>query len=61
MLWGAKTMAQSHVTINVDPAVQRAFGRKGGAEPAPMARTLHACTAENVAPLERVSGYRLKR
>lgn len=61
MLCGAKTMAQSHVTIKVDPAVQRAFGRKGCAEPSTMARTLHACTAENVAQLERVSGYYLKR
>jgi Transposase DDE domain group 1 len=60
-LCGAKTMAQSHVTIKVDPAVQRAFGRKGCAEPSTMARTLHACTAENVAQLERVSGYYLKR
>ncbi len=60
-LCGAKTMAQSHVTIKVDPAVQRAFGRKGCAEPSTMARTLHACTAENVAQLERVSGDDLKR
>ena len=39
-LCGAKTMAQSHVTIKVDPAVQRAFGRKGCAEQSTIARTL---------------------
>jgi hypothetical protein len=60
MLCGAKTIAQSNVTITVDPAVQRAFGRKGCAEQSTIARTLHACTAENVAQLERVSGSYLK-
>jgi hypothetical protein len=61
MLCGAKTIAQSNVTIKVDPAVQRAFGRKGCAEQSTIARTLHACTAANVAQLERVSWYYLKR
>jgi hypothetical protein len=61
MLCGAKTIAQSHVTIKVDPAVQRAFGRKGCAEQSTIARTLHACTAANVAQLERVSWYYLQR
>jgi Transposase DDE domain group 1 len=61
MLCGAKTIAQSNVTIKVDPAVQRAFGRKGCAEQSTIARTLHACTAANVAQLERVSWYYLQR
>lgn len=61
ILCGAKTIAQSHVTIKVDPAVQRAFGRKGCAEQSTIARTLHACTAENVAQLEHVSRHYLKR
>ncbi len=61
MRCGAKSIAQSHVTITVDPAVQRAFGRQGCAEHSTMARTLQACTAENVAQLERVCGSYLKR
>ena len=55
MLCGAKTIAQSHVTIKVDPAVQRAFGRKGCADQSTIARTLHACTAENVAQLANLA------
>src|SRR5215475_6209905 len=61
MLCGAKTIAQSNVTIRTDPAVQRAFGRQGCAEQSTIARTLRACTAENVRQLERVSWYYLKR
>jgi hypothetical protein len=60
-LWcGAKTIAQSNVTIRTDPAVQRAFGRKGCADQSTIARTLQACTAETGAQLERVSWYYLK-
>jgi Transposase DDE domain group 1 len=54
-------MAQSHVTITVDPAVQRAFGRQSCADQSTVARTLHACAAEKVAPLERVSQDYLQR
>src|SRR5690242_4570681 len=61
ILCGAKTIAQSNITIRVDPAVQRAFGRTGCAEQSTIARTLRACTRENVAQLERVSWYYLKR
>ena len=61
ILCGAKTIAQSHVTIRTDPAVQRAFGRTGCAEQSTMARTLRACTTDTVAQLERVSWYDLKR
>src|SRR5919108_3505308 len=61
LLCGAKTISQSTVTIRVDPAVQRAFGRTGWAEQSTIARTLHACTAETVAQLTRVSWYYLKR
>src|SRR6266700_1619148 len=61
MLCGAKTISQSNMTIRVDPAVQRAFGRTGWAEQSTLARTLRACTGENVAQLERVSWYYLKR
>jgi hypothetical protein len=61
ILWGAKTIAQSNSTIRVDPAVQRAFGHTGCAEPSTMARTLQASTAETVARLERVSWYYWKR
>jgi hypothetical protein len=42
MLCGAKTIAQSNVTVRVDPAVQRAFGRKGCADQSTIARTLQA-------------------
>ena len=61
LLCGAKTISQSNVTIRVDPAVQRAFGRKGCADQSTIARTLQACTAEHVAQVERVSQYYLKR
>src|SRR5690242_21412571 len=61
ILCGAKTISQSNITIRVDPAVQRAFGRTGCAEQSTLARTLRACTRENVAQLERVSWYYLKR
>ena len=57
LLCGATMLAQSNVTMRVDPAVQRAFGRHGCAEQSTIARTLRACTAENVAQLERVSWY----
>ena len=59
MRCGAKAIAHSHVTIKVAPAVQQAFGRKGCADQATIARTLHAWTAENIAQLGRVSWYYL--
>src|SRR5437867_10226764 len=61
ILCGAKTSSESNVTIRVDPAVQRAFGRTGCAEQSTIARTLQASTAETVAQLSRVSWYYLKR
>lgn len=61
VLCGAKTISQSNVTIRLDPAVQRAFGRTGCAEQSTIARTLRACTGDNVAQLSRVSWYDLKR
>src|SRR5256884_5670411 len=61
ILCGAKTISQSNVTIRLDPAVQRAFGRTGCAEQSTIARTLQASTAETVAQLSRVSWYYLKR
>ena len=61
ILCGAKTIAQSNITLRVDPAVQRAFGRTGCAEQSTIARTLQASTAETVAQLSRVSWYYLKR
>ena len=61
ILCGAKTIAQSNVTIRTDPAVQRAFGRTGCADQSTIARTLRVCTPANVAQLERVSWYYLKR
>lgn len=61
ILCGAKTIAQNNMTIRLDPAVQRAFGRQGCADQSTIARTLRACTADNVAQLERVSWYYLKR
>ena len=54
-------MVQNNVTIRTDRAVQRALGRTGCAEQSTIARTLHACTAENVQQLERLSWYYLKR
>jgi hypothetical protein len=50
MLWEAKTLSQSHGTSRVDPAVPRACGRQGCADPSTLARTLRACTAATVAP-----------
>jgi hypothetical protein len=61
ILCGAKTIAQSNITIRVDPAVQRAFGRAGWAEQSTIARTLQASTAATVDHLSRVSWYSLKR
>jgi hypothetical protein len=61
ILCGAKTISQSNVTIRVDPAVQRAFGRTGCAEQSTIARTLQASTTETVAQLSRGSWYYLKR
>jgi hypothetical protein len=61
ILCGAKTIAQNNVTMRTDRAVQRALGRTGCAEQSTMARTLRACTAENVAQLAKVSWYYLKR
>jgi hypothetical protein len=60
ILCGAKTIAQSNVTIRTDPAVQRAFGRLGCADQSAIARTLRACTDDNGAQLERVSWYYLQ-
>ena len=48
ILCGAKTISQSNITIRLDPAVQRAFGRTGCAEQSTIARTLQASTAETV-------------
>ena len=50
ILCGAKTISQSHGTMRLDPAVQRACGRTGCAEQSTIARTLQACTAEQVTP-----------
>jgi hypothetical protein len=61
ILCGAKTIAQNNFTIRTDRAVQRAFGRTGCAEQSTIARTLRACTADNVAQVEKVSWYYLKR
>ena len=61
ILCGAKTLAQSNVTIRTDPAVQRAFGRTGCADQSTIARTLRACTVDTIAQLERVSWYYLQR
>jgi len=61
LLCSARTIAPSHGTIRVDPAVQRACGRTGGAEQSTMARTVQASPAETVAQRSRVSWYYLKR
>jgi hypothetical protein len=61
ILCGAKPLSQSNVTIRIDPAVQRAFGRTGCAEQSTLARPLQASTAETVDQLSRVSWYYLKR
>jgi hypothetical protein len=61
MLCGAKTIAQSNVTVRVDPAVQQAFGRKGCADQSTIARTLQAATPHTGQQLEQVSWYYLKR
>jgi hypothetical protein len=61
ILCGAKTISQRNVTIRVDPAVQRACGRTGCAEPSTIARTLQASTPETIDHLSRVSWYYLKR
>jgi hypothetical protein len=61
ILCGAKTIAQNHVTMRTDRAVQRALGRTGCAEQSTIARTLRACTTANVTQLAQVSWYYLKR
>jgi hypothetical protein len=55
LLCGAKTIAQSNVTMRLDPAVQRACGRPGCAEQSTLARTWQARTVETVDQLSRVS------
>ena len=60
-LCGAKTISQSHSTIRVDPAVQRACGRTGCAEQSTIARTLQASPAATVDQLSRVSWSSLQR
>ena len=57
IICGAKTIAQNNTTIRTDRAVQRAFERTGCAEQSTIARTLRACTGENVTQLEEVSWY----
>jgi hypothetical protein len=54
---GAKTSAQSKVRGRVDPAVQGAFGRKGCADPSPLARPLQAGTPQTVEPREAVAWH----
>ena len=54
-------MSQSNSTIRVDPAVQRAFGRTGCAEPSTIARTLQASTTTTVDQLRQVAWYYRKR
>jgi hypothetical protein len=61
LLCGAKPISQSNITMRVDPAVQRAFGRTDCAEQSTMARTVQASTAETVAQLSRVLWYSLQR
>jgi hypothetical protein len=61
MLCGAKTIAQNNRTMRTDRAVPRALGRTGCAEPSTIARTLRACTAENVAQLDKAAWDSLKR
>src|SRR5262245_13722087 len=61
MLCGAKTIAQSNVTVRVDAARQRVFGRKGCADHSIIARSLQAGTPQTVQQLEEVSWYDLKR
>ena len=61
MLCGAKTIAQSNVTVRVDAALQRAFGRTGCADQSTIARTLQAGTSQTVQQLEEVAWYYLKR
>src|SRR5215831_9638718 len=53
ILCGAKTIAQNNTTIRTDRAVQRAFGQTGCAEQSTIARTLRACTTENVGQLNK--------
>jgi hypothetical protein len=55
MRCGAKTSAQSNVTVRVDPAVHHAFGRTGCADHSTSARTLQAGTPQSVQQLEQVS------
>src|SRR5437773_12271237 len=61
ILCGAKTMAQNNVTIRTDRAVQRAFGRSDCAEQSTIARTLLACSAENLGQRVKVPRHCLKR
>ena len=61
LLCGAKTIAQRHGTMRVDPAVQRAVGRTGCAAQSPLARTRQASTAAPVAHLSRVAWDDLQR
>jgi hypothetical protein len=61
ILCGVKTLAQSNITMRVDPVVPQGCGRTSCTEQSTMARTLQASTAETGDQLERVSWYDLKR
>jgi hypothetical protein len=49
VLTGAKAVAHAGATLGVDPALQCAFGRPGGADQSVLAETLNAATDRDVA------------
>src|SRR5215207_11007584 len=53
MLAGAHGLVEVNARLRSDRARQAAFGRAGCAEQSVVQETLDACTAENVAQLER--------
>jgi hypothetical protein len=53
MLAGAQGLVEINTRLRADAALQRAFGRRRGAEQSVVQDTLNACTAENVEQMEQ--------
>ena len=51
ILAGGHGLVEINTRVRADPALQRAFGRRGCAEQSTISDTLNACTAENVTQL----------
>lgn len=53
ILTGSRGLVETNKRVRTDRALQRAFGRSGGAEQSTLSETLNAATADNVQELEQ--------